>query len=149
MTIAGFRGIGDSNFVPLIGFNNVFQYVGSVTHIRSGHSIKTGADFRRRQFTLFPGAAAARRLRMNGNFTDDPSGAVAGSGNSMASFLLGLPALTTRGNHLVWPGMRTWELAIYLQDDWRVARWLTLNLGLRYEVFTPLVEVVDRISERI
>jgi hypothetical protein len=146
MTIAGFRGIGDSNFVPLIGFNNIFQYVGSVTHIRSGHSIKTGADFRRRQFTLFQGPQPRGDFEFNANFTNDPSGAVAGSGNSMASFLLGLPALTTRGNHLVWPGMRTWELAIYLQDDWRVARWLTLNLGVRYEVFTPLVEVADRIS---
>ena len=39
-----------------------------------------------------------------------------------------------------------WESSAYIQDDWRAKPWLTLNLGLRYDVFTPFTEAHDRIS---
>jgi outer membrane receptor protein involved in Fe transport len=146
MNIVGFRGIGDSNFVPIVIFNNVFQYVGALTWTRSGHNVKTGADYRRRQFTVHQNPEGRGPFHFNTNFTIDPTGAVARSGNSMASFLLGLPFITERRNHLVWPGMRTTDFAAYVQDDWRITPWLTLNLGLRYEFFTPFTEVADRIA---
>jgi hypothetical protein len=146
ITIAGFRGIGDSNFVPIIVFNNVFQYAASLTWVRSGHNIKMGSDIRRRQFTVSQNPQGRGDFEFNANFTNDPTGQTARSGNSMASFLLGLPSATTRGNHLVWPGMRHSEFGFYFQDDWRATRWLTLNLGVRYDVFTPFVEVANRIS---
>ncbi len=146
VAIAGFRGLGDSNWIPMYIINNAFQYVGSVTYVRSGHNIKTGADLRRRQFTVFQGPEPRGEFLFDANFTNDPSGATARSGNGFASFLLGFPASTGRRNHLVWPGMRTTEFAVYLQDDWRATRWLTLNLGVRWEVFTPFTEVANRIA---
>src|SRR5262249_16004379 len=76
----------------------------------------------------------------------DRRGQTVGSGNSFASFLLGYPQSTTRGYLLVWPGKRTWEYSWYIQDDWRVSPRLTLNIGLRYDVFTPYTEVANRIS---
>src|SRR5690348_2135661 len=45
--VAGFVGIGDSTFLPLSTFNNLFQYQGSITYIRGSHQMKVGADFRR------------------------------------------------------------------------------------------------------
>jgi len=146
MVIAGFRGLGDSNFIPIITINNVFQYVGSVTYNRSGHNIKAGADIRRRQTSPFQSPQARGQFSFDGNFTNDPSGDVARSGNSIASLLLGYPSATVRSKYLVVPGFRNTEFAVYLQDDWRVTRWLTLNLGLRYEIFTPQHEVANRIS---
>ena len=41
---------------------------------------------------------------------------------------------------------RWWEPSVYAQDDWRVNRRLTVNLGLRYEVFTPQTEQDNRLS---
>jgi outer membrane receptor protein involved in Fe transport len=37
--------------------------------------------------------------------------------------------------------MRTWEIGGFIQDDWRATDWLTLNLGVRYDIFTPFTEV--------
>jgi hypothetical protein len=144
--ISGFRGIGDSTFLPLLTFNNLFQYQGSVTYIHGTHSIKIGGDVRRRQLTPFQSSYAKGEWFFDPNFTNDPSGVISGSGNSIASLLLGYPAQTLRTKLLVWQGFRSTEFASYVMDDWRVTRWLTLNLGIRYEVFTPFTEVANRAS---
>ena len=39
-----------------------------------------------------------------------------------------------------------WEDGFYFADDWRMTRKLTLNLGLRWEYYSPYVEVADRIA---
>lgn len=146
IAIAGFRGLGDSDWIPMFIINNTFQYVGSLAWTRSGHNVKTGVDVRRRQFTVHQGAFPRGNFSFNANFTNDPSGATPASGNSFASFLLGFPASTARRTHEVWPGMRTTEVGAYVQNDWRATSWLTFNLGVRWDLFTPLTEVADRIS---
>src|SRR5205823_2546622 len=104
------------------------------------------ADLRRRQTDPFQSPTARGQFNFDSNLTNDPSGAVARSGNSIASLLLGYPASTTRSKYLVRPGLRNWETAAYAQDDWRVTRWLTLNIGFRYDYFGPNSEVANRIS---
>jgi len=47
---------------------------------------------------------------------------------------------------LVAPQYRDWEIGEFLQDDWRVKRWLTLNLGLRYDIFAPIKEKYSHLS---
>ena len=49
-------------------------------------------------------------------------------------------------NDVAFPHFRSWEIGGYIQDNWRATRWLTLNLGARYEVFTPFTEVNGQIS---
>ena len=51
-----------------------------------------------------------------------------------------------RSNSLVPPHYRLWEPSAYLQDDWHATPTLTLNLGVRYDVFTPFTEVKNAIS---
>ena len=68
MVVSGFRGLGDSNFIPIIIINNVFQYVGNVTYIRGGHSFKFGGDFRRRQTSPFQSPQSRGQFTFNGNF---------------------------------------------------------------------------------
>jgi hypothetical protein len=43
-------------------------------------------------------------------------------------------------------GLRNWDLGGFAQDEWRVTRRLTLNLGLRYEISTPFSEIRDRMN---
>ena len=68
------------------------------------------------------------------------------TGNGVADLLLGISTQVSRSNELVAPGYRMWEAGFYLQDDWRVRPRLTLNAGVRYDIFTPFTEAHGRIS---
>lgn len=146
ISIAGLTTIGDASYIPILTTDNLFQEIAGFTYIHGAHSVKFGVDLRRRQTDAFQSPTARGQFSFNANFTNDPSGTIAGSGNAIASFLLGYPASTTRSKYLVNPGLRNWEAAGYVQDDWRATRWLTLNLGLRYDYYGPNSEVANRIS---
>lgn len=139
MFLAGdYSDIGGGLFMPILNVNNIFQYNGAVSYTRGSHNIKMGAALIRRQVNWFQDA-----LSPQGGFIYLPTPPFY---NSMANFLAGFAIYTQRGNTLVHPGYRMWEPSAYIQDDWRATRWLTLNLGLRYEVFTPFTEVANRMS---
>ncbi len=146
MAISGLTSLGDATYIPLLTLDNMFQETGNISYIRGSHSIKIGADIRRRQTDVFQSATSKGQFNFDANLTNDPSGATSGSGNSVASFLLGYPASTTRSKFLVNPGLRNWETDAYIQDDWRATRWLTVNMGLRWDYFGPVTEVAGRIA---
>ena len=58
--------------------------------------------------------------------------------------LLGYPTLYEQDYLLVWPGIRGVESGMYVADDWRLSKKLTLNLGFRWEYFSPYNEVANR-----
>ena len=69
---------------------------------------------------------------------------VGNTGNSMASFLLGYATLIEQDFTLAWIGARGIESGVYVADDIRVSRKLTLNLGLRWDYYSPYSEVANR-----
>ncbi len=125
-------GLGDANYVPILDINNVFQENGAVIYTRGAHSIKVGASLIRRQmnFNQYPYA--------KGEFDFVRGSTLA----SEVSFIQGNPSTIDRGNPL--PnlfGIRMWEPSAYVQDDWRATSRLTVNLGLRWEFYSPQTEV--------
>lgn len=129
---SGLQGLGGGgNFVPLNDKDNNYQINGSVIYSRGNHSFKTGA-------------ALIRRIALN---IQDNQGEGAWNFLSGGSGLLsGVFSAATRQNNLYPPYYQTWESSAFLQDDWHIRSNLTLNLGVRYDIFTPFTEKFNHIS---
>ena len=138
---AGFLGIGDSRSVPIYRRMNTFQYIDGMTWTHGDHTIKFGGDVTRRQITEYQTNQGNGRFNFSTGFTAAPG--VSGSGNSMASMDLGYPTLIEQDLMLIWPGIRGVENGLYIADDWRATKKLTLNLGLRWEYMSPYTELHD------
>jgi outer membrane receptor protein involved in Fe transport len=139
-------GIGDSTYVPEYNIDNVYQGSGNISFEKGAHNIKAGGEYRRRQDAQWQSPSPAGFFNFSSEFTDDPSGVVANSGNAYASLLLGYPYSANRQLELVHPLYQFTESAVFVQDDWRVTKWLTLNAGVRWSYYSPLSEAHDRIS---
>jgi hypothetical protein len=118
-------------FIPLREKDNVYQGAGSILYTHGNHSFKAGANLIRRHFSLLQDNAG------EGNFT---------FGNGYGGLVSGVYTNVTRNNTPYTPHYQLWESGYFVQDDWHIAKNLTLNLGLRYDIFTPFTEEQNRIS---
>jgi hypothetical protein len=127
--------------------DHVWQAEDSVTWTRGRHTFKFGAQFNHEIIkTFYPGNnGELGYMHYDGRFTSNTVGSAAtGAGDGGADFFLGLPDSFGRG---ISTG-QTWEqsenvFGLYAADTWRVSEHLTLNLGLRYQFFTPWIETKD------
>ena len=139
--------------LPSISFSSSLQGIGNIASVaqrsrtlnfsdfiiwrRGKHNIRFGGDFRRMWID------ANRDPNPTGTFTFSSANGV---GNDFANFLLGLPAQETiqyAMNSYAFEA-NGWDL--FLTDDWRVTKNLTLNLGLRYEYVAPFNEADNLIA---
>jgi hypothetical protein len=142
-TSASYLGIGQTRSLPIYRRENTFQYVDNVTYTHDKHTLRWGVDFRRRQLTIYQTNQGNGRFNFSPALTDSRQPAGSG-GDSMASFLLGYPTLIAHDYTLNWPGERGNEVGLYFADDWRITKKLTLNLGLRWDYYSPYNEVANR-----
>jgi hypothetical protein len=115
--------------------SSTWQVFDMLTHVRGPHTFKFGADVRHQQ------ALNLQRQQPSGNFnfpaalTGNPQNQ-AGTGSGLATFLLGAVGSASATSHL--PEDHTaYSLSGFIQDDWKIGRRLTLNLGLRYDYQAP------------
>ncbi len=127
---------------PNLNFENRFQWADNINITRGNHTFKTGADVRRTRFESLKGAPFFGELIFGSIFTS--SSDTPGSGAPFADFLLGFPSTVQGTQMLDWGRQREIYLGGYFQDDWKATRKLTLNLGIRYDLFTQPVDARDR-----
>jgi hypothetical protein len=113
---------------------NTYQYYSTLTLNRKSHSLKVGVTLVRRQINA--PSPSVSSLGFTANYT----------GNALADMLEGL-AVTASGRHtMIVPRLRIWEPSAYIQDDWRATSSLTLNLGVRYDLYPAAVDKYGNLS---
>ena len=141
----GIAAIGASGYQPSRERQHSFVFTDNLIWTRGRHALKFGTELRFEQFTILQPAAARGSMDFGGGFLiNDNYGAPTTGGEAFASFMQGVSdggSITS-----VTPDIdyRRQIYAIYALDDFKVTPRLTLNLGLRYELFTTIKEANDQ-----
>jgi len=143
MNMNGFAILGDSQNLPLIIRNFTRQFSAVMTKTAGAHSFKFGGGMILRRFSNIQSSSPNGIFTFNPNLTRSATGQ---GGHSVASFLLGLPSTVLRNHTPFDPKYHTNEPSVFVQDDWRATDWLTLNLGVRYDVYPPYTEESNQMS---
>jgi len=131
--------LGFSEQGPTSLVNNTFGFTDTVSYIRGKHNWKMGGGISAYQNnTIFD-------FVVNGefDFNSTVSGANFATGNSLADFIIGAPQSYFQGPAAP-SNIRSKSYYGFLQDEWRLAKRLTLNLGIRYEYNSPKEDTQGR-----
>jgi len=142
MNTVGYALLGDAQAVPLTTKDKSYQMSAAVTKTTGSHSFKFGGGAILREFSVLQSISPVGVFTFDSLATNN-NGV---GGNTIASFLLGYPSQVVRAHNPFEPAYHTNEPYGYAQDDWRAKSWLTINLGARYEIFTPFSEEADHLS---
>ncbi len=132
IVVGGFESLGAPTNEPRGRVSQAYQVVDTLVWIRGNHTLKAGVDYRRPLVRSYNDQFSRGRLTFN-NLADLLAGVAAPSGTSIAR------GATRRDTY-------TNNFGTFLQDDWKIGKRLTLNLGLRHEYTGPLSEKSDMIS---
>ncbi len=137
----GYSTVGGSEWLPTQEYNNVWDFIQNVSWNKGAHAIKFGAEYRPIGFPFFQ--VPSPRGRMDFRRHDSNQVGFADTGDGMASWLLGDVhwARITTANFI---SSFKDAYSFFVQDDWKVSSKLTINLGVRYELTTPIGEKFGR-----
>jgi hypothetical protein len=129
--------IGYSQSLPWLRAESNIDFANNWTLIKGNHTFKAGVDIRRVRDDLLQGNnnAAAGTFYFSENQTSAPGAASAGQANDIASILFDVPYQVGQDTNSTFPCYRQTWFFFFASDKWQVSRKLTLDLGLRYEVY--------------
>ncbi len=149
----GYWSLGDRGYTPFQGGTNIFTFDDSLDLIRGKHEFKVGIDVRANQMNVgaeafqdgfwIPGAI--------GTFSGYSDNTASVPGNPEADLVLGLAGVSEHDQTFNGPVTgRRWKIyRPYVQDDWRFTKNLTLNLGLAWDLTTPISETEGRMADYV
>ncbi len=147
--------IGANDWLPTKEYNNVWDFIQNVSITRGSHAFKFGGEVKPIQFPFFQVPFPHGEMNFSRTETAFPStladnGGLTGffntdTGDSFASFLLGaIDNGQISTTNFISSTRQSYD--VYAQDDWKVTRKLTINYGLRYELWSPIGEQHSRQS---
>jgi hypothetical protein len=145
----GYWSLGDRGYSPFQGGTDIFSYKDVVDLIRGKHEIRTGIDLRDNQMNV--GTEEFQDgFWLVGAFGDFTGAGVA-PGNSEADLLMGITGGAIHDQTYYGPitGRRWKIIRPFVEDDWRATPSLTLNLGLAWDMTTPITEIHNRMADYI
>jgi len=153
INIAGLSGTGAIGNAPNNRIDNQYTALDNYTWTRGPVTYSAGGSIVRLEENGGANPGSAGTFTFTGTFTGQLTPALNAiepdTGNAVADFLLGYPATSDRCC-IIGPGFRNWrtyQLGTYFQADWKARRNLTVNLGLRYEIFGAPYEKYNRVAE--
>ncbi|MBI2820763.1 MAG: TonB-dependent receptor [Acidobacteria bacterium] len=132
LVVSGVATIGQSDTQDRAQVMNLFQWTDTMRYNRGAHSFSFGGDIQRSQVN----AQIGSRLHGSFRFTSLPNFLT----NSPQRFEGLFPGTGT------YRGFRQVQVGLFVQDDWKATKKLTVNLGLRWEFVTIPTEVAGRVA---
>lgn len=121
-------------------FSDVWSFSETLNRTLRSHTLKVGGEFRSKRDNQDRPTSSFGAFNFTKGFTQaDPLRSDAASGNAMASFLMGIPESGSVPINAP-PAYTSLYYVAFIQDDWRVSKTLTLNLGLRWDYESPMSE---------
>ncbi len=149
--VSGLNQLGSNDFLPSDEVSQTFQVTDDFTKIYGRNSFKMGMEYQSVNFNTLQPAYSRGEFSFNGNYAGVPN--QGGDNTGRAQFLLTPTTTTVPGgvsfvggaNHVNASNIsKTYDqrsyLAFYFQDDLKVTPKLTVNLGLRWDYFSPISE---------
>jgi hypothetical protein len=137
----GTAAIGASGYLPAVEHQHSYVLTDNLSWTRGRHAVKFGGELRFEQFTILEPAAARGSMDFGGGFLiNDNLGSPGTGGEAFASFMQGISdggSITSVSPNIIYNRQ---IYAVYALDDFKATPRLTLNLGLRYELFTTIKE---------
>ncbi len=147
ITNPGISNIGADTNTDQVNITNTYTPFGTLTKTIGAHTLRAGASLRKNEFNSFnPASSPEGTIAFDGSITNH--GASGNANTGIADFLLGKVKTASYEQPQPATGRRNFNYGIFLQDDWRVTKQLTLNLGVRYEYESPL-KIATNIYSRI
>ncbi|MBI3471883.1 MAG: carboxypeptidase regulatory-like domain-containing protein [Candidatus Solibacter usitatus] len=138
VSISGYTNLGETSFVPNGKIAEVMQFKDDISWLRGSHSFKAGGQFQWVRSYFDISNSARGTFSFSQVFTQNPQNRPP-TGDAFADFALGVPASSSISRTNI-GDVRQKYVSFFLQDDWKATTRLTLNLGVRYEIWTPRFE---------
>ncbi|MEQ1866129.1 MAG: carboxypeptidase regulatory-like domain-containing protein [Micropepsaceae bacterium] len=136
----GFGAIGCcSSFPKYYGPDDIVEFIDGLSYLKGKHNMKFGGEYR---WSKIGAGGTFNRGRGQTTF-----GNTTGGFNQLQNFMAGIP--TANGQIFIGDPLRAISqtaMALYAQDDWKVAPRFTINVGVRWEYLTPLKEDKNRLG---
>ncbi len=145
ITVQDFAPLGPDRASDYYDAEHATESIAHLTWIHGAHTLKTGFEFSFMAFNVFRPETPSGRYDFNRNFTYGPDPNATVGGNGVATLLLGAP---TGGQWSFDPAIAASQKywSFYVNDDWKLRRNLTLNLGMRWEYNEPWTERFNRLG---
>jgi hypothetical protein len=139
--VQGYSGMGDSFIAtPMHAWNTILEARDSLSWQIGRHSLKLGASYRHFIWPMWGFFQNRGYYQFTNGFTTQTA-TNDGTGSALASFLLGLPAVKQRQAGIPQMQLRQWYADAFVQDSFQLGRNTTVQIGLRYEYMSPLVDI--------